>query len=96
MSRSDKELALIKKVQKEFPHFVNGLGGLSVEELDRNVSIYANHREENLLARDADEELSRAKELKKELEAPYNDAEKALKLKLTYLHLLIKDKKEEL
>ena len=50
------------------------------------------NREETLMARDKDEELESAKEVAKELGAPYNDTIKALKLKTAYLHILLEEK----
>jgi hypothetical protein len=53
----------------------------------------AKYREETEMAKSKDEALAKAKEMSKELQAPYNDALKALKVKMGYLSLLIQDRK---
>lgn len=89
----DKEEILKKKVQNEFPEFTESVDGLSVEKLNENLLRYAVYREETVMAKQKDEQLLKAKEEVKELQAPYNETEKALKMKMAYLHLLIVEKK---
>lgn len=91
MSKKD---IIKKKTQKDFPEFVDMLIGANKESLEKNLLNYAKHREEVELARSEDEGLAVAKEQVKELAAPYNDAIKALKLKLAYLHVMLQEQLE--
>lgn len=84
-----KEKAILEKVRKKFPDFINVIDGLSVQDLEKNLLIYAKHRETVTLAMKKDEELEKAQELVKELKAPYNETLTALKLKMSYLNILI-------
>jgi len=88
---NEKELALKKKAQKDYPAFVDAVEGLSTEELKSNLTRYAKYREETELAKKKDEELERAKDLVNELSAPYNDTLKALKIKMAYINILMEE-----
>lgn len=88
-----KELALKTKAQKDYPEFTDSVDSLKVEELESNMLRMAKYREETELAKQKDEALEKAKEQVKELQAPYNDALKALKVKMAYLGVLIQEKK---
>lgn len=89
-----KKEKVIKKVEKEFPDFVDMLKGADTESLKNNLNIYATHREEVELDRSENPKLNQLKEELKELNKPYNDALNVLKLKLAYLNILIKEKAE--
>lgn len=88
-----KELALKTKAQKDYPEFTDGVDSLQLAELESNMLRMAKYREETEMAKSKDEALAKAKEMSKELQAPYNDALKALKVKMGYLSLLIQDRK---
>ena len=90
-----KELILIKKAQKDYPTFTDSVDGLQVADLEKHLLRNAKYREETVLAKSKDEEIEQLKKQIKELSAPYNDALKALKVKLAYLNVIIQDKKAE-
>lgn len=89
---SAKKEAIKTKVEKEFPDFVDMITAADLQSLEKNLYIYAKHREETELALSEDEALALAKEQVKEMSAPYRDAIKALKLKMAYINLLIEEK----
>ena len=89
---TDKEEKLQKKCEKDYPEFTEGMESMSLEDLDKRLLQYAKFREETLTAKDNDEDLNKAKELSKELNAPYSDSLKALKIKTAYMHILMRDK----
>lgn len=90
---SEKKQKIVEKAEKQFPDFVDMLNGAGLDSLEKNLGIYAKHREETELAKAEDAELNMAKERVKELSAPYGDAIKALKLKLAYINVLIDEQK---
>jgi hypothetical protein len=89
---NDKDEKFVKKMQKDHKHFLESVDGLPVFELEKNITIYAKHREDTENGRRQCKPLNDAKELVSELSAPFNDALNALKLKLRYLNLLIQFK----
>lgn len=93
MSDHVKEEALKTKVQTDYPEFTDSVDSLPVDKLEENMLRYAKYREETEMAKKKDEGLEKAKNEVKELQAPYNETLKALKLKMAYLMLLIEDKK---
>jgi FtsZ-binding cell division protein ZapB len=88
-----KELAIKNRAQKDFPEFTDSVDGLSVGDLESYMLIMAKYRDEVDLSKQKDEELARLKEQIKDIQAPYNDALKALKTKMAYLGVLIQEKK---
>lgn len=90
---NSKELAIKTKVQTDYPEFTDGVDSLPVDKLEENMLKYAKYREETEMAKKKDEALEKAKNEVKELQAPYNETLKALKLKMAYLGLLIQEKK---
>lgn len=90
-----KELALKTKAQKDYPEFTDSVDSLQLADLEKNLLTLAKYREETEMAKKKDEELEKAKEEVKELQAPYNDALKALKVKMAYLGLLIQERKSD-
>lgn len=80
-----------KKVGKKYPTFVESLDGLSVQDLEKNMLIYSKHKENTELAQKLDLELQEAKDRVTELKGPYTDALSALKLKLAFINILIKE-----
>lgn len=83
---------LIKKVQTQIPDFAEMVESLDNADLDKNLLIYIKHTQETKIAQESDEELKNAKNLAKELGAPYAEALKMLNLKVQYLHLLLKER----
>ena len=94
MEDRSKELAIIKKAQKEFPSFTDLVDSMGSEDLKSNLCKYADYREQTQLAMAKDEELKMSQEKVKELKAPYSETISALKLKLSYIHVLLADKTE--
>lgn len=88
-----KELAMKTKAQKDYPEFTDSMDSLALKELESNMLILAKYREETEMAKKKDVALEKAKEEVKELQAPYNEALKALKVKMAYLGLLIQERK---
>lgn len=78
-----------KKVEKNYPEFVDAISGLSLGELKEKLLRYTFESEKVQRAKEADEKLQEAAELKSELEAPYKSALDAIKLKSRYIMELI-------
>jgi hypothetical protein len=81
-----------KKVQKKFPDFCEVVDSMSVKDLEVKLNLYAKENERVIKAKEDDQDLKRAQELVSELVAPYNDAKKALALKMFYIVSLIEEK----
>ena len=81
-----------KKMRKEHGEFVDVVQGMSVEDLDSRLLGLAKHQEEVDEAISSNEQILLMKERLKELVGPFKDTKKALKMKMKYLHLLIKEK----
>jgi hypothetical protein len=79
-------------IAKENPEFVEEVSKLSLEEIDARLAQLAKDSEAMQEQKDANEALSLAREVAKELNAPYVDAKKAIRLKSRYLISLLKDK----
>lgn len=88
-----KELALKTKVQKDYPEFTDTVDNAQLPALESSMLKYANYREEVEMAKKKDQALEKAKNVVADLQAPYNDSIKALKLKTAYLGLLIAERK---
>ena len=84
-----------KKVQKDYESFTNSVDGLQLAELEKSFLMYAKHKEETETILSDDDKIKDAKELLKELKGPYMDALKALKAKMSYLGILMKEKSED-
>jgi hypothetical protein len=92
MTKESRKLDFKQKVAKEFPEFVSVVDGMSLEELDQRLLSLAKHQEEVAEALAQHEEINRLKERLKELKADFTDTQKALKMKMKYIHQLIKEK----
>jgi len=94
MSKDKKNdpAAIKKKMQKADAIFTDAVDGLLPEELKKNILVYAQHQHETQQALQNDEQITDTAELLTELKAPYNEVLKKLKEKLTYLHILLKEK----
>ena len=88
---NDKNEIFKEKVRKDYPDFVKATEGLPLDALKKKLTTYAKYREETTLAQKNDKKLEAAKDTVKELNAPYNDALKALKAKMAFIYLLLKD-----
>ena len=84
-----------KKLEKIHHGFADTVAGLPVKDLEQNMLMYAKHLEETNEALRNSKDIKEAQETLKELKAPYSDMLKALKLKMSYLHLLMKEKTGE-
>lgn len=89
----DKEELLKTKVRDSMPEFTDAVDRADLPKLEAEMLKYSNYREEVEMSKQKDEKLHKAKETVKELQAPYNENLKALKLKTAYLGLLIAEKK---
>lgn len=85
-----KDIREIAKV--EFPEFVEEVNGANVQGLNDRLAGLAKSREGVQDAKDDDEELEDAKEVVKNLAAPYKDAQKVIKLKSRFIIATLKDR----
>lgn len=90
MARQKKNV--VETVQKEFPEFAAVVESLGVQELEMKLASYAKENEKVIDAQEADESLQSAKGHASELQGPYTDAKKAIRLKSRYLISLIRDR----
>jgi FtsZ-binding cell division protein ZapB len=90
---TDKEELLKTKVKEQMPEFTDAVDNAQLPELEAQLLKYAKYREETEMAKKKDEGLEKAKNVVKELQAPYNETINALKLKTAYLGLLIAERK---
>ena len=90
---TDKEELLKTKVKEQMPEFTDAVDKADLPTLEAQLLKYAKYREETEMAKKKDEGLEKAKNVVKELQAPYNETINALKLKTAYLGLLIADRK---
>lgn len=86
-----KEFKLKKKLQKKHPNFVEVAEAMSLQELKGSMSKYARYKVEVEQALKNDEEIVRLNETLKELKAPYRDTLTALKEKMQYIYILLKE-----
>jgi hypothetical protein len=91
MSEKD-EASLKKKMQKDDPLFTDSVDGLPAEDLKKNILQYAKHQHDVEMALKNDEGIKDLQEQLKEMKAPYSETLKKLKQKLSYLHIILKDK----
>jgi SMC interacting uncharacterized protein involved in chromosome segregation len=80
------------KIQKKFPQFTEMVDAMSVEQLEDKLNVYAKEQEKVKKAKEDDVELNKAKDLVSDLSAPYNDAKKAIELKMSYIIMQIGEK----
>lgn len=90
MARQKKTIQEV--IQAEFPEFVQEVGGLGADELNRRLATLAKNLEESETAKEEDQELEEAKATAAELAAPYRDAKKAIRAKSKYIISLLKEK----
>jgi len=88
----EKEFKLKKKIAKKHPNFVEVVEGLSAADLKQSMSKYARYAVEVRMALKNDETIQNTEAALKELKGPYNDTLKALKEKMDYVYMLLKDK----
>lgn len=87
-----KGKTLEEKVQAEFPEFVATVERMQVPELNARLSEYAKHSDEVSEAKKDCEPLIQKRAEVAELAGPFNDAQKAIKMKSKYIIDLIKAK----
>lgn len=85
--KSNKE-----KVQAEYPDFVEETQGLTIDQLEKKIGVYAKEQEKAVKFKEEDTALNDAKEQVKELSGPHRDVAKALKLKIRFMCELVKEK----
>jgi hypothetical protein len=81
-----------KKVEKDFPDFVVEIQSCGPDSIKNRLGVYAKELAATIQAQESDEDLERAKNLVSELSGPYNDAKKAIILKVRYLKALSEEK----
>lgn len=81
-------------VEGEFKEFVEEVQALNSVDLNNRLAQMAKHAEEVINTKENDERLNEVREELKQLNAPYRDSLKALKLKNKYIILLLKDRGE--
>jgi len=87
----DKEFKLKKKIQKKHPNFVEVVESQSAADLKQSMSKYARYAVEVRMALKSDETIQGAEAALKELKGPYNDTLTALKEKMDYVYILLKE-----
>jgi len=87
-----KEFKIKQKVEKDFSSFSDVVNNMGKEELEKELFRLANYREEVQLAKGEDEGLKNAQEEVRAMAGPYNDTLKALKLKSTFIHIILKER----
>jgi hypothetical protein len=87
-----KTTNIVEKVQEEFPEFSDVVQGLSIEELEQKVAVYAKEFEKTCESLDKNEKIEQARSDLAEMVAPYRDAKKAIRMKIKYLIAMIKEK----
>jgi len=89
-----KEITILEKKLKS-DSFASELRGMTVKELEFKLLQLSNHREEIVTTKNDDDQYQSAKELVKEMAAPYNEQMKMNKIKSRFIHLLLKEKQDE-
>lgn len=84
--------SLEEKVQADYPEFVEEVQGLSVDQMETRLSNLAKNAEDVSDAKQNDEELKDARSKVSNLDAPYRDAKKAIRMKSRYIIKLIREK----
>ena len=89
MKNKDK---MIKKVEKDYPEFVEIINTLSGTDLEKRILEYAKEQERIDEELDSNEIIKAIKDNLKETRSPFVDAKKAVKLKMKYLRALLDDR----
>lgn len=84
-----------KKIEKIHHGFAATVAGLSLKDLEKNLLMYAKQSEETQQELRNSKEIKDAQENLKELKSPYSDMLKALKLKMSFIHILMKEQSGE-
>lgn len=85
-----KEIVVLEK--KLGDGLVNELRAMGPKELEVKLLQLSHHREEIVTTQNNDDELNDAKNLVKELAAPYREQLSQNKLKCRIIHLILKEK----
>lgn len=89
MKNKDK---MMKKVEKDYPEFVEIINTLSGTDLEKRILEYAKEQERIDEELDSNEIIKAIKDNLKETRSPFVDAKKAVKLKMKYLMALLDDR----
>lgn len=89
MKNKDK---VLKKVEKDYPEFVEVINTLSGTDLEKRILDYAREQERIDEELDNNEVIKAIKENLKETRSPFVDAKKAVKLKMRYLMAMLEDR----
>ena len=74
-----------KKFKKLSPEFTDSVNGMNSMEIDSRILLITKEQQEVVEAKRNDQKLKEAKDLAKELSAPYLDCLKECKIKIEYL-----------
>jgi len=93
----EKEVTKLEKFLKNEGRqdFIDEMRTVDLEALDAKILNLAKHRQEILNTRANDAELERAKEVKKDLEAPYKEQLKMNEKLTRFVSLVMKDRNLE-
>ncbi len=93
LAKGKEAIELEKKLTRKYgKEFVAELRGLDKSGLESKLLGLANHNQEVITQKSNDRELELAKDKKNELEAPYKDQIAANKVKTRFIHLILKEK----
>lgn len=87
-----KKKDLRTKVEEDHSEWAGAVSTLSTSELDTMILRFAKYREELIQFKEADEELKKAREVVKDLNAPHKDNLNINALKTKYLIMLLGEK----
>lgn len=87
-----EEKGIVKIEKKLGTDFVNDLRSLSITDLEKRLLALAKYNEEILEAQKADGSLEDAKNLVKELNAPYKESLTDNKLRRNAVYLILQEK----
>jgi hypothetical protein len=88
--KEKKSLAV--RIQKEMPEFFDEVASLDATALEARIVQLAKGLEEVEKTKDEDEGLQAARATARDLNAPYVEAKKAIRLKTSYICQLLEEK----
>ncbi len=94
MSKPKKSLE--QTIRDDMPEFAEEVQGITEVELNERLAQLAKDAEAVNDAQDADEDLQEARDKASQLNAPYVDSKKAVRLRSRYIILLLKQRKGEI
>lgn len=83
------------KCQKDYPEFCQEVDALGADALKARIVSYQQSLAESEACKENDDELKQARAKVSELNGPYQDVKKAVKIKTSYLVELLAEKGKE-